>query len=90
MPRCVVPPRGGCLHQLSHPEFRLLEALLDLLARMVPAIGNNSSRKAFISSIFNAKVMRSAFPNTRRQELEQILNGAKPDTWEDVGIRYTT
>lgn len=90
MPRYVVPPCSGCLLQLSHPEFRLLDALLDLLARMVPAIGKDSNRKAFISSIFNAKIMRSAFPTTRRQELEKILDSAKPDTWEDVSIGYTT
>ena len=89
MPGYVVPPRGGCL-QSSHPEFRLLDALLDLLARMVPATGKDSNRKLFISSIFNSKAMRNAFPTARRQELEKILNSAKPDTWEDVSIGCAT
>ena len=88
MPGYVVPPRRGCL-QPSRPEFRLLDALLDLLARMVPAIGKDSKRKLFISSVFNAKAMRNAFPTARRQELERILNSAKPNTWEDVSIEYT-
>lgn len=89
MPGYVVPLSRSCL-QPSHSEFRLLDALLDLLARMVPAIGKDNKRKLFISSVFNAKAMRNAFPTARRQALEEILNNAKPDTWEDVGLVCTT
>jgi hypothetical protein len=66
-----------------------LDALLDLLARMVPAIGRDKKRKLFISSVFNANAMRNAFPIARRQGLEEILNNAKPDTWEDVSMGCT-
>ena len=89
MPGYVVPSSPGCL-QPSHSEFRMLDALLDLLARMVPAIGKDNKRKLFISSVFNANAMRNAFPTARRQELEKILNNAKPNTWEDVSLGCTT
>ena len=93
-PHCGMPgfvrPHCSRLLQPSCLEFRLLDALLDLLARMVPAIGKGSKRELFISSVFNAKAMRNAFPTARRQELQRILNSAKPDTWEDVSIGCTT
>lgn len=90
MPGYAISLSRSCL-QPSHSEFRLLDALLDLLARMVPpAIGKDNKRKLFISSVFNAKGMRNAFPTARRQALEEILNNAKPDTWEDVGLVCTT
>ena len=85
---CGTPCRS-CVLQPSHSEFRLLDALLDLLARMVPTTGKDNKRKLFISSVFNANSMRNAFPTARRQELEKILNSAKPDTWEDVSMGCT-
>jgi hypothetical protein len=92
-PRCgvsgYVVPLNRSRRRPCNSEFRLLDALLDLLARMVPAIGKDNKRKLFIGSVFNAKAMRNAFPTARRQELEKILNSAKPDTWEDVSLGCT-
>jgi hypothetical protein len=86
----VAPPGRGYLLQPSYSEFRLLDALLDLLARMVPPNGKDSKRKLFLSSVFNANAMRNAFPTARRDELEKILNDAKPDTWGDVSMGCAT
>ena len=65
----------------SNLEFLLIEALLELLANMLPPLGDKRKRKAFLDELDAGLSMDARF----KSEIKSLLEGVSvEDDWQTV------